>query len=72
MLTAPKRVKNKKELDPRKYGVIVECGFRRGLLLPDLEGVDTVDEQIDICRMKAGIDSSESIHLYKFEVQRYK
>lgn len=72
VLTTPKRVKNQKELDPRKYGVIVECGFRRGLLLPDLEGVDTVDEQIDICRMKAGIDSSESIHLYKFEVQRYK
>jgi len=65
-------IKNKKELDPRKYGVIVECGFRRGLLLPDLEGVDTVDEQIDICRMKAGIDSNESINLYRFEVKRYK
>jgi len=72
VLTKPKPVKDKKVLDPKKYGVIVECGFRRGLLLPDLEGVDSVDEQIDICRMKAGIDSSESIHLYKFEVQRYK
>jgi AmmeMemoRadiSam system protein B/AmmeMemoRadiSam system protein A len=72
VLTKPKPIKNKKELDPRKYGVIVECGFRRGLLLPDLEGVDTVDEQIDICRMKAGIDSSESINLYRFEVNRYK
>jgi len=72
VLTKPKPIKNKKELDSRKYGVIVECGFRRGLLLPDLEGVDTVDEQIDICRMKAGIDSSESINLYRFEVQRYK
>ena len=72
VLTKPKPIKNKKELDPRKYGVIVECGFRRGLLLPDLEGVDTVDEQIDICRMKAGIDSSESINLYRFEVMRYR
>ncbi|MBA7468976.1 MAG: AmmeMemoRadiSam system protein B [Dehalococcoidia bacterium] len=72
VLTKPKPIKNKKELDPRKYGVIVECSFRRGLLLPDLEGVDTVDEQIDICRMKAGIDSSESINLYRFEVNRYK
>ncbi len=72
VLTKPKSIKNKKELDPRKYGVIVECGFRRGLLLPDLEGVDTVDQQIDICRMKAGIDSSESINLYRFEVMRYK
>ncbi len=72
VLTKPKPVRNKKTLDPRKYGVIVECGFRRGLLLPDLEGVDTVDQQIDICRMKAGIHSTEPINLYKFEVQRYK
>ncbi len=72
VLTAPKPVKGKKGLDPKKYGIIVECGFRRGLLLPDLEGVDTVDEQIDICRMKASIDSSEPIKLYQFEVKRYK
>jgi AmmeMemoRadiSam system protein B/AmmeMemoRadiSam system protein A len=72
VLTKPKRVKSKKELDPHKYGVIVECGFRKGLLLPDLEGVDTVDQQINICCQKAGILPSEPIHLYKFEVQRYK
>ena len=72
VLTAPKPVRDKKELDPRRYGVIVECGFRRGLLLPDLDGVDTVDEQIDICRQKASIDSSEPVKLYKFEVKRYK
>ena len=39
--------------DPKKYGVIVKSGERRGLLLPDLEGVDTVDEQISIASMKA-------------------
>ena len=72
VLTKPKPVKSKKELDARKYGVIVESGFRKGLLLPDLEGVDTVDQQIDICRMKAGIDPGEPVHLYKFEVKRYK
>jgi len=72
VLTAPKPVKDKKKLDPRRYGVIVECGFRRGLLLPDLDGVDTVDQQIDICRQKASIDSSEPVKLYKFEVKRYK
>jgi len=72
VLTRPRPVKDEKELDPKKYGVIVECGFRRGLLLPDLEGVDTVDQQINICRQKAGIGPGEPIKLYKFEVKRYK
>ncbi|MBA7679795.1 hypothetical protein ES703_88099 [subsurface metagenome] len=72
VLTTPKPVKDESQLDPKKYGVIVECGFRRGLLLPDLEGVDTVDYQIDICRQKAGIDPDEPVNLYRFEVKRYK
>ena len=72
VLTEPKPVKDKKKLDPKKYGVIVECGWRRGLLLPDLEGVDTVERQIEICRMKAGIAPNEPIKLYSFEVKRYK
>ncbi len=72
VLTEPVPVKDKKKLDPKKYGVIVECGWRRGLLLPDLEGVDTVAHQIDICRRKAGIAPNEPIKLYCFEVKRYK
>ena len=72
VLTEPVPVKDKKKLDPKKYGVIVECGWRRGLLLPDLEGVDTVAHQIDICRRKAGIAPNEPIKLYYFEVKRYK
>lgn len=60
-----------RELDPKRYGVIVECGSRRGLLLPDLEGVDTVEEQIDIARRKAFIGPHEPIRLYRFEVVRY-
>ncbi len=72
VLTKPRPVKDEKELDPKKYGVIVECGFRRGLLLPDLEGVDTVDQQINICCQKAGIIPGEPIKLYRFEVKRYK
>ena len=72
VLTAPEPVESQDQLDPRKYGVIVEAGFRRGLLLPDLEGVDTVDYQIDICRQKAGIAPDEPIKLYRFEVKRYK
>jgi hypothetical protein len=65
-------VEGKDQLAPQKYGVIVECGTRRGLLLPDLEGVDTADQQIDICCRKAGISLDEPIKLYRFEVKRYK
>jgi hypothetical protein len=72
VLTKPEPIKSKDQLDPKRYGAIVECGYRRGLLLPDLEGVDTVDYQIDICRQKAGIAPDEPINLYRFEVKRYK
>ncbi len=72
VLTNPVPVEGKDQLDPKKYGVIVECGWRRGLLLPDLERVDSVDYQIDICCQKAGIASDEPIKLYRFEVKRYK
>ncbi|MBM4433038.1 MAG: MEMO1 family protein [Chloroflexi bacterium] len=72
VLTKPREVGSKEELDPKKYGVIVECGWRKGLLLPDLEGVDSVEQQIDICRQKAGIAPGEPVKLYCFEVRRYK
>ena len=72
VLTAPQPIDSQDQLDPKRYGVIVESGWRRGLLLPDLEGVDTVDYQIDICRQKAGIAPNEPIKLYRFEVKRYK
>jgi len=72
VLTTPQPVKSKDQLDPKKYGVIVEAGWRKGVLLPDLEGVDTAEEQIDICRQKAGIMPDEPVKLYRFEVKRYK
>ena len=71
VLTPPEPVESQDQLDPKKYGAIVEAGWRRGLLLPDLEGVDTVDHQIDICRQKAGIVHNEPVKLYRFEVKRY-
>jgi AmmeMemoRadiSam system protein A len=71
VLTKPEPVEDQSQLDPKRYGVIVESGFRRGLLLPDLEGVKTVEQQIDICRQKAGIFPHEPIKLYRFEVRRY-
>jgi len=72
VLTEPEPIDSQDQLDPKKYGVIVESGVRKGLLLPDLEGVDSVDYQIDICRQKAGIAPDEPIKLYRFEVKRYK
>ena len=72
VLTEPEKVKDASQLDPKKYGVIVESGFRRGLLLPDLEGVGSVEEQISICRLKAGIAADEPVNLYRFQVRRFK
>lgn len=63
---------NREDLDPKKYGVIVSKGHRRGLLLPDLEGVDTVEEQLYIALNKAGISPSEDYKIERFEVIRYK
>ncbi|HEX9896603.1 MAG TPA: MEMO1 family protein [Dehalococcoidales bacterium] len=71
VLTEPEPIQSIDQLDPKKYGVIVEAGWRRGLLLPDLEGVDSVDYQIEICRAKAGIGQKEPVKLYRFEVKRY-
>lgn len=71
VLSCSEKVSGLSELDPKKYGVIVVSGFRRGLLLPDLEGVDTVEEQLRIAKMKAGILPSEEVEIYRFEVIRY-
>jgi MEMO1 family protein len=72
ILTEPVPVNDEAELDPKKYGIIVEAGYRRGLLLPDLDGVDSVAEQINICRQKAGINPKEQVNLYRFKVVRYE
>ena len=71
VLTPPEPVESTADLDPRRYGVIVQAGARRGLLLPDLEGVDTVEHQIGIAMQKAGIPSGAKIQLSRFEVKRY-
>ena len=59
------------KLDAKRYGVIVSRGRKRGLLLPDLDGVDTVDEQIRIAKKKAGIREDEDCSLERFEVVRH-
>jgi len=61
----------KDKLNPKKYGVIVIQGIKRGLLLPDLDGIDTVEQQIEIAKSKAGITNGD-IKLERFEVIRHK
>jgi len=72
VLSPPEPVANTSELDPKRFGVIVKSGGRRGLLLPDLEGVDTVEDQLRITRMKAGISPDEDVSIERFEVKRYR
>ncbi len=59
------------KLDVRRYGVVVTKGYKRGLLLPNLEGVDTVEEQIAIAKQKAGIGEHDKVELERFEVVRH-
>ena len=76
VLGDPEPVNDLDELDPRRYGLIVqsvEQPWKRGLLLPDLEGIDTVEKQVHWTRYyKAGItDPAEPVQMFRFEVQRY-
>jgi MEMO1 family protein len=65
-------VKDKNKLDPKKYGIMISgAGGRTAVLLPDLDGVDTVDEQLTICRGKAGLGPRQRIKIRKFQVERY-
>jgi len=89
ILSNPQPVKDLKELDPKKYGVIVKTSPflslendvifnghqvpKTGVLLPDIEGVETVEQQISIACQKAGIDpTKEKIFIYKFTVEKYQ
>lgn len=72
VLGQPEPVDSEIQLDAEKYGVIVTNGNRRGLLLPNLEGVDTPKQQIAIARQKAGIGSQEPVSLERFEVVRHR
>ncbi|MDF2985379.1 MAG: catalytic LigB subunit of aromatic ring-opening dioxygenase family protein [Eubacterium sp.] len=61
-----------KELEPQSYGVIVSSGRKKGLLLPMLEGVDTIKEQVSIALQKAGITKNEPYEIERFKVERFK
>ena len=72
VLSPPEKVSDTSGLDPKKYGVIVVHGSRKGLLLPDLEGVDSVEEQLRIAKMKAWINPDEKVEIFRFMVSRYR
>ena len=71
VLGAYEPVSSPDELDPARYGVVVTSGGRQGVLLPDLDGVDTVEEQLSIARRKAGIREGEPCSIRRFEVVRH-
>lgn len=71
VLSVPEDVPGPEALDCERYGVIVSCEYRRGVLLPDLEGVETVDHQLGIACQKAGIDPSEEFAIQRFTVTRF-
>ncbi len=74
LLSPPEAIKDIKELDPKKYGIIVKSeDGRTGLLLPDLPNVEKIEQQIAIAASKAGIDpTSESVEIFRFTVERHK
>lgn len=73
VLSEIKKVEEKEMLNPKKHGIIVEKNGRRGLLLPDLDGIDTLEQQINIAKEKAGLHgySNNELNLSYFTVQRY-
>lgn len=71
VLTPMEKVKNPADLDCKKYGLLLKSGHKQGVLLPDLEGVPTVEEQIRICRKKARMNTDEPVEMFRFQVIRY-
>lgn len=71
VLETPEPIASKHALNPKIYGVIVSAGDRAGLLLPDIPGIDSIEQQIEIACRKAGINDGEKFSLARFHVQRY-
>ena len=70
LLSPPEPVQSTRELDPARFGLVLRAGERCGVLLPDLPGVETVAQQIEICRQKARIAEEEPAVMERFEVIR--
>ena len=72
ILASPEDIESEEELNVKEYGVIVRSGFKSGVLLPDLDGINTVEEQVSIAKKKAGIKPGEPITLQRFKVTRHR
>ncbi len=72
VLFPPEKVESVKELDPTVFGVTVSKGFRKGLLLPNIDGINTVDEQLEVALQKAGISPRENYVIERFKVERHQ
>jgi len=66
------KISYESELDPSVYGLVVRSKGKQGVLLPDLEGVNSTEEQIQICRAKGKIPDAEPIEMYRFRVERFR
>lgn len=72
ILFSPEPVKSIDELNPKTYGIIIVAkSGRQALLLPDLEGIDSSENQLAVCKNKAGIPQDEPVSVQKFKVERY-
>jgi AMMECR1 domain-containing protein len=71
VLHPPEPITSTAQLDPKKYGVIVQHGWRRGLLLPDIPGIDDAETQVAYARQKAWIEPDEPVELLRFRVEKY-
>ncbi len=71
VLYPPEPIDSIEQLDPKRYGVIVERGRRRGLLLPDIPGIDDAETQVAIARQKAWLGADEPVELSRFRVEKY-
>lgn len=66
LLDPPETVADLNQLDPRRYGILIESGQRRGLLLPDLAGIDDAATQVRLAKRKAGIGDNEPMVIKRF------
>lgn len=72
LLSKPEKVQGPEALDPHCYGVIVKSGIRQATLLPEIEGIDTIEQQLDVVFRKAGIPRTKPVDYYRFEVNKIK
>ena len=71
VLTAPEKIDDTSSLELKRYGLIVRHKGRQGLLLPDLENIKSVDQQLKVCLKKGGVKKSDPYELYRFKVKRF-